>query len=262
MERMLRTSAADAAMVEEDVDRGQDVQTPNSKRGAAFLTTDRHHAAFVALASSCRPLCSETFGSTCCHDARTTCILLQEESRRRRSKQHPLWGHRARGASEHYHAAWDPALGRTPADVCLYLLGLQSLLVERTTDALGWVETRALRDIRDCGAETWCVTKQTPMHSCSPMHFGAEILLLGTGQQAQMLPPALRQYLTSIGIQVDMMNTVGIKLQLPPHKLIYRSAKRVLDVQPPSGGGAARRSGALANNASKMGPRAPRMMSA
>lgn len=89
-----------------------------------------------------------------------------------------------------------------------------------------------------------------------------EILLLGTGQQAQMLPPALRQYLTSIGIQVDMMNTVGGELQLPPHKLIHRPAKCVLDIQPPSRRGPARRSGALANNASKMGRRAPRMMSA
>ncbi|EIW61577.1 DUF498-domain-containing protein [Trametes versicolor FP-101664 SS1] len=56
---------------------------------------------------------------------------------------------------------------------------------------------------------------QTLWDGWKPEHFAIfetvvpkpEILLLGTGQQAQMLPPALRQYLTSIGIQVDMMNT-------------------------------------------------------
>ncbi|KAH9855034.1 DUF498-domain-containing protein [Lenzites betulinus] len=34
-----------------------------------------------------------------------------------------------------------------------------------------------------------------------------EILLIGTGQRVEMLPPALRQYLIKAGVQVDVMNT-------------------------------------------------------
>ncbi|KAI0832742.1 DUF498-domain-containing protein [Trametes gibbosa] len=34
-----------------------------------------------------------------------------------------------------------------------------------------------------------------------------EILLIGTGERVEMLPPALRQYLTKAGVQVDVMNT-------------------------------------------------------
>ncbi|KAI0638500.1 DUF498-domain-containing protein [Trametes polyzona] len=34
-----------------------------------------------------------------------------------------------------------------------------------------------------------------------------EILLLGTGERVEMLPPALRQYLTKVGVQIDVMNT-------------------------------------------------------
>ncbi|TFK90861.1 DUF498-domain-containing protein [Polyporus arcularius HHB13444] len=34
-----------------------------------------------------------------------------------------------------------------------------------------------------------------------------EILLLGTGERAEMVPPHLRQYLSNAGIQVDVMNT-------------------------------------------------------
>ena len=36
-----------------------------------------------------------------------------------------------------------------------------------------------------------------------------EILLLGTGQRVEMLPPALRQHLVKVGVQVDVMSTVG-----------------------------------------------------
>ncbi|KAI0776144.1 DUF498-domain-containing protein [Trametes elegans] len=34
-----------------------------------------------------------------------------------------------------------------------------------------------------------------------------EILLLGTGERVEMLPPALRQYLSRVGVQVDVMST-------------------------------------------------------
>ncbi|TBU33024.1 hypothetical protein BD311DRAFT_785142 [Dichomitus squalens] len=34
-----------------------------------------------------------------------------------------------------------------------------------------------------------------------------EILLVGTGERVEMMPPALRQYLNKAGIQVDIMNT-------------------------------------------------------
>ncbi|KAI0658482.1 DUF498-domain-containing protein [Cubamyces menziesii] len=34
-----------------------------------------------------------------------------------------------------------------------------------------------------------------------------EILLLGTGQRVEMLPPALRQHLVKVGVQVDVMST-------------------------------------------------------
>ena len=37
----------------------------------------------------------------------------------------------------------------------------------------------------------------------------AEILLIGTGERVEMMPPALRQYLNKAGIQVDIMNTVS-----------------------------------------------------
>ncbi|KAH9899539.1 DUF498-domain-containing protein [Cubamyces lactineus] len=34
-----------------------------------------------------------------------------------------------------------------------------------------------------------------------------EILLLGTGERVDMLPPVLRQYLIKAGVQIDVMNT-------------------------------------------------------
>lgn len=38
----------------------------------------------------------------------------------------------------------------------------------------------------------------------------AEILLIGTGDRVDMMPPALRQYLIKAGVQVDVMNTVRL----------------------------------------------------
>ncbi|KAI0774578.1 NADH dehydrogenase 1 alpha subcomplex assembly factor 3 [Fomes fomentarius] len=34
-----------------------------------------------------------------------------------------------------------------------------------------------------------------------------EILLVGTGERVEMMPPALRQYLSKAGLQIDVMNT-------------------------------------------------------
>ncbi len=44
--------------------------------------------------------------------------------------------------------------------------------------------------------------------TCGLLIFHPEILLLGTGKRLILPPPSIRQYLTSIGIQIDVMDTV------------------------------------------------------
>jgi uncharacterized protein len=41
-----------------------------------------------------------------------------------------------------------------------------------------------------------------------------EILLLGTGKTTALLPSNLRSYLTGLGIQVDVMDTVRLRVSL------------------------------------------------
>jgi NADH dehydrogenase [ubiquinone] 1 alpha subcomplex assembly factor 3 len=42
-----------------------------------------------------------------------------------------------------------------------------------------------------------------------------ELLLIGTGKSAMLPPPKFRDYLGKIGVQVDIMDTVGITLWNP-----------------------------------------------
>ena len=35
-----------------------------------------------------------------------------------------------------------------------------------------------------------------------------ELMIIGTGKRVAFVPPMLRQYLTSLGIQTDIMDTV------------------------------------------------------
>ena len=60
----------------------------------------------------------------------------------------------------------------------------------------------------------------------------AEILLVGTGERTEMMPPALRQYLSKAGVQVDVMNTVCLAMfmPLPAAQLIADSEKCMLDI--------------------------------
>ena len=56
----------------------------------------------------------------------------------------------------------------------------------------------------------------------------AEILLIGTGERVEMMPPALRQYLNKAGIQVDIMNTVSrVLLEISTSSSMIHSAMRV-----------------------------------
>ena len=56
----------------------------------------------------------------------------------------------------------------------------------------------------------------------------AEILLIGTGERVEMMPPALRQYLNKAGIQVDIMNTVSrVLVKISISSSIIHSAMHV-----------------------------------
>ena len=61
----------------------------------------------------------------------------------------------------------------------------------------------------------------------------AEILIFGTGKSVLQPPPFIRSYLNSIGIQLDVMNTVSTpKSTMSPSSLsIVRLVERVHDVQ-------------------------------
>ena len=71
----------------------------------------------------------------------------------------------------------------------------------------------------------------------------AEILLIGTGERVEMMPPALRQYLNKAGIQVDIMNTVSrVLFKIWISSSIIHSAMRVRHItSSPRKGGASLR---------------------
>ncbi len=224
---MLRTSAAVAAMVKQVVggQDGQYVVTPihfaattrGGAREAQFcLYLSLHHVALDTPHSSPDCLRSpQTICAACSLHALVSRVVREAASANRwRTEQHPGRGRRASSAGQNDHAWWYTTRRRTHPALGLHLLGRQGLFVECAREDMRRLEAGALRDLRDGRAKTWFVTPFLYSQGLASRLAGrltsaAEILLVGTGERAEMMPPALRQYLSKAGVQIDVMNTVS-----------------------------------------------------
>lgn len=58
--------------------------------------------------------------------------------------------------------------------------------------------------------------------------FGTEILILGTGKTVSLPPPSIKSYLNSLGIQLDIMDTVRLCIPIAHAKSLILMETRVL----------------------------------
>ena len=90
----------------------------------------------------------------------------------------------------------------------MHISGGQSFSLECTTDAMGRVDQRTFPDLRRRSSQTRLVLVVHLQLIFIETTSMSEVLLLGTGKSVVQLPLALRNHLSQVGIQVDVMDTV------------------------------------------------------